>query len=180
MGAEFLSGNYPPAIGGADREAGKLVGVLAHRLLEQWDFRLPPQALLDRIEPTVQRFVAGETEPVSALSDSLREILGHFIQSEPYRRLAAATILGREVPFTMSGADGQIVHGVMDVIYRLDDRIWIGDYKTDTVTAKDAQERAERYRIQMTLYKTAAQKSLQLPTISAQVLFLRCGIAIEL
>lgn len=180
MGGEVLPGSFPSASGGTDREAGKLIGVLAHRILEQWDFRLPSQELLDRIEPAVQRLVPGETEQVSALSNSLREILGHFVQSEPYRRLTAATILGREVPFAMPGEDGRIVHGVMDVVYRLDDRIWIGDYKTDTVTAKNAQERAERYRIQMALYKTAAQKSLRLSQIFAQVLFLRCGISVEL
>ena len=180
MGAEARSGSFPPAPSGADPETGKLLGVLAHRILEQWDYRVSPPALLDRIAPTIQRFIPEDAELASALSDTLREILNQFIQSELYRRIAAATILGREVPFTMPGEDGQIVHGVMDLIYRLDDRVWIADYKTDAVTAKDAQERAERYRIQMTLYKTAVQKSLQLPTVSAQVLFLRCGIAVEL
>jgi ATP-dependent helicase/nuclease subunit A len=72
------------------------------------------------------------------------------------------------------------VHGVMDVIYRLDGRIWIGDYKTDAVTAKEVPERAERYRVQMMLYKTAAQRSLRMSSVSAQVLFLRCGVGVEL
>ena len=161
-------------------ETGKLVGVLAHRILEQWDFRLPPEELLERIESTIAQLSPDDTEPVSAISHALREMLSHFIQSEPYRRLAAATIIGREVPFAMPGEQGQIVHGVMDVIYRLDGRIWIGDYKTDTVTAKDAQERAEHYRTQMTLYKTAVQASVPGSQVSAEVLFLRCGISIEL
>lgn len=180
LGVDLPSGSVPPASDGTDPETGKLIGVLAHRLLEQWDFRLPPHELLDRIAPAVQQCTSDESEGISALSHSLREILSCFIESEPYSRLSAATILGREVPFTMPGAQGQIVHGVMDIIYRLDDRIWIGDYKTDAVTAKNAQERAERYRIQMTLYKTAAQASLQLSQVSAEVLFLRCGIGVEL
>ncbi|MEK7236033.1 MAG: hypothetical protein AAB242_05390, partial [Nitrospirota bacterium] len=59
-------------------------------------------------------------------------------------------------------------------------RIWIGDYKTDAVMAQDVSERAERYRSQMTLYKAAAQKNLGVSAISAQLLFLRCGVSVEL
>ena len=112
--------------------------------------------------------------------DSLRDVLGNFARSDLYQRLALATILGREVPFAMTWEEGQIVHGMMDVIYRLDDRIWIGDYKTDQVMAQDVPERAERYRSQLTLYKAAAQKSLGVSAISAQLLFLRCGVGYEL
>jgi ATP-dependent helicase/nuclease subunit A len=181
IGQGDLPGSFRPSKGGTEQEVGRLVGVLAHRVLEQWDFHLPPQALLERIEPTIrQHLTPDEAELVSAVAESLREILGNFMQSELYQQLASATILGREVPFAMSWEEGQIVHGVMDVIYRLDGRIWIGDYKTDAVTAKEVPERAERYRVQMTLYKTAAQKSLQLSRVSARVLFLRCGVGVEL
>lgn len=164
-----------------DQTDGRVVGVLAHRILEQWDFTLPSSQLLERIEPVLQQHLASEDRAQAPiLSESLREILGNFIQSDLYQRLATATILGREVPFAMTGDDGQLVHGVMDIIYRLDDRIWIGDYKTDTVSIKNAAQQAERYRVQMALYKAAAQKSLQLPQVSALVMFLRCGMGVEL
>ncbi|MEK6533450.1 MAG: 3'-5' exonuclease, partial [Nitrospirota bacterium] len=146
-----LPGRFRPSTDGTDQEVGRLVGILAHRILEQWDFHSPADGLLDRIEPITQQILTSEQAGLMpAISDSLQEILGSFARSDLYRRLALATILGREVPFVMSWEEGQIVHGVMDVIYQLDDRILIGDYKTDTVTAKDAQERAERYRVQMT------------------------------
>lgn len=173
--------SFRPPKSGTDQEVGRLVGVLTHRILEKWDFHLPSQQLLEQIESTIQQqLTPGEAELASAVSESLREILGNFIQTDLYQRLASATILGREVPFAMSWEEGQIVQGVMDVIYRLDGRIWIGDYKTDAVTAKEVPERAERYRVQMTLYKTAAQKCLQLSQVSAQLLFLRCGVGVEL
>ena len=92
------------------------------------------------------------------ITDSLRELLESFGQSDVYQKLAAATILGREVPFVMTREDGQPVQGIIDLIYRCDDRIWIADYKTDRVAAKDVRKRAERYRPQMTYYKTAAQQ----------------------
>jgi ATP-dependent helicase/nuclease subunit A len=181
IGQKDLPSSFPPSKGETDQEAGRLVGVLAHRILEKWDFHLPPQQILQRIQPTIrEQLTPDDAELVSDVSESLREILDNLILSDMYQRLAAATILGREVPFAMSWEEGRIVQGVMDVIYRLDDRIWIGDYKTDAVTVTEAPERAERYRAQMTLYKTAARKSLQLSQVSAQVLFLRCGVGVEL
>ena len=181
IGKEVLPGRFRPSKDGTDQEVGRLVGILTHRILEQWDFHSPSEGLLDRIEPITQQTLTTEqAELMPAISDSLQETLGNFARSDLYQRLASATILGREVPFAMSWEEGQIVHGVMDVIYRLDGRIWIGDYKTDLVMAQDVPERAERYRSQMTLYKAAAQKSLGVSAISAQLLFLRCGVSVEL
>lgn len=166
---------------GADQAVGRLVGIVTHRVLEQWDFHLPAHTFLERIEPMMrQQLMPDDAEVASAVTESLLELFGGFIQSELYQRLASATILGREVPFAMAWEEGQIVHGVMDVIYRLDGRIWIGDYKTDAVMAQDVPERAERYRAQMMLYKAAAEKSLGVSAISAQLLFLRCAVGYEL
>jgi len=181
IGQENLPDPVRSSKDGTDQGVGRLVGILTHRILEQWDFSLPSEGLLDLIEPVAQQNLTPEQVGLMpAVSESLREVLETFSQSDLYLQLASATILGREVPFAMPWEEGQTVHGVMDVIYRLDGRIWIGDYKTDLVTTKDVPERAERYRSQMTLYKAAAQKSLGLPAISVQLLFLRCAVGYEL
>ncbi|MEQ1796279.1 MAG: UvrD-helicase domain-containing protein [Nitrospira sp.] len=181
LGQGDLSNRVRPSSHGADPEVGRCVGVLAHRILERWNFHSSPQGLLTEIAPAIEQgLTPAEAELVPAISASLLEMFGYFSESDLYQRLASAIILGREVPFAMAWDEGQIVQGVIDVIYRLEGQIWIGDYKTDAVTAKDAPERAERYRAQMSLYKTAAQKSLQLPSVSAQVMFLRCGVGVEL
>jgi ATP-dependent helicase/nuclease subunit A len=70
------------------------------------------------------------------------------------------------------------MQGVIDVIYRLDDRLWIADYKTDAVTAREAPMKAEIYRRQAEIYKTAVQKSLGISSVSFQFLFLRSGVAV--
>src|SRR5689334_3519992 len=44
-----------PASGGTGRDLSRLVGVAAHRILEEWDFRLPPSGFIDRISPTIDR-----------------------------------------------------------------------------------------------------------------------------
>jgi ATP-dependent helicase/nuclease subunit A len=103
----------------------------------------------------------------------------NFLSSEPYKRLQRATVLGREVPFIMPLGEGQIMEGVIDLIYRLDDRIWIADYKTDDVTAVDVQARADHYGSQAESYSRAVANSLGLPSVSFQFIFLRPGIAID-
>lgn len=72
------------------------------------------------------------------------------------------------------------MEGVIDVLYRLDGRLWIADYKTDTVTPDEAPTQAERYRTQATLYKQAVQQSLGIPAAGFQCIFLRCATAVEL
>jgi ATP-dependent helicase/nuclease subunit A len=114
------------------------------------------------------------------LAESVADILKPFVRSDAYATLAGATILGREVPFMMPWGDGQVLEGVIDVIYRSGDRVWITDYKTDAVTAEEAPVRAERYRTQTSLYAGAAAQSLGLPSVSARIIFLRPAVAVDL
>jgi ATP-dependent helicase/nuclease subunit A len=88
-------------------------------------------------------------------------------------------VLGREVPFVIPLGRDQVMEGVIDLIYRLDDRIWIADYKTDDVAAEDVQARADRYRSQADSYSRAVGNALGTPAVSFQFIFLRPGIAID-
>lgn len=167
--------------GGQDRAIGQLVGVLAHRILERWDFTQDPRRLVEQIAPTLQTsLTVDEQSLVPALTESLGNLFATFGRSEAYTRLRSATILGREVPFVMPWEQGQVMAGIIDVIYRLDDRLWIADYKTDAVTAEDAPTKAETYRRQAEIYKTAVQKSLGISSVTFQFLFLRSGVAVAI
>jgi ATP-dependent helicase/nuclease subunit A len=111
--------------------------------------------------------------------EDLTVLFESFLSSEPYKRLQRATVLGREVPFVMPLGEGQIMEGVIDLIYRLDDRIWIADYKTDNVAAEDVQTRADRYRSQAESYSRAVASALGLPSLSFQFIFLRQGVIVD-
>jgi ATP-dependent helicase/nuclease subunit A len=167
--------------GHSGREVSRLVGVAAHRILEQWDFALPPSELLARIAPTLKRLVPPDLEPVrSMVADSLTELLTTFGASQSFDRLRSATILGREVPFLMPWGEGQVMQGVMDVIYRLDGTTWIADYKTDRATTSEAPAKAAMYSGQAAIYRQAATRCLGLSHVSFQFLFLRAGVSVEL
>jgi ATP-dependent helicase/nuclease subunit A len=156
------------------------VGVCAHAVLEQWDFTRPRAEICTVIEQACRRYVAQDNpQLMDNVTEDLMALFESFLSSKPYKTLQRATVLGREVPFVMPLGEGQMMEGVIDLIYRLDDRIWIADYKTDDVAAEDVQTRADRYRPQAANYSRAVASSLGLPSLSFQFVFLRPGVAVD-
>ena len=163
------------------RKSSRLVGVAAHRILEEWDFALPPGELLARIAPTVDLLLPAENAGVtSQVRASLAEIFTTFGASRSYARLSSAEILGREVPFVMPWEERQVMEGVIDVMYRLDGKIWIADYKTDRISTAETRARAQLYARQAGIYREAATRCLGLSNVSFEFLFLRAGLSVQL
>jgi ATP-dependent helicase/nuclease subunit A len=157
-----------------------MVGVCAHAVLERWDFSKPCSEISTVIERACRRHVAPDYPQLMCnVTEDLTAIFDKFLSSEPYTRLQRATVLGREVPFVMPFGEDRMMEGVIDVIYRLDDRIWIADYKTDDVAAEDVQARADRYRSQADSYSQAVAGALGLSSVSFQLIFLRPGVAVD-
>ncbi len=175
------------AVGLLKGDAGqaRLTGILVHRVLEAWDF----SGGVDQIEARLK--VAGQAMP-EEICEEARSLLSTFLESEPYRILRRAEILGREVPFCMpweqesphasrltSGDSACIMEGVIDLVYRLDGQVWIADYKTDRVREEEVAGRAAEYQRQARVYAEAVADSLGIDKVRAQLLFLRSGLAVE-
>jgi ATP-dependent helicase/nuclease subunit A len=94
--------------------------------------------------------------------------------------MRSASILGREIPFVIPWGDGQVMEGVIDLMYRLDGKLWIADYKTDRIAAEEAPARALRYEPQATAYRTAVARCFGGETASFEFVFLRPGVRVEL
>jgi ATP-dependent helicase/nuclease subunit A len=107
-------------------------------------------------------------------------IMASFMTSELYRRIQQAVILGREVPFVIPWEQGQIMEGVIDLVYRLDGRVWIADYKTDHISAEEAEGRARQYAQQARVYRVAAERCLKEPVQPLQFVFLRPGVNVAI
>ena len=171
----------PPARQGVGRDVSRLVGVVAHRMLEEWDFGLPSDQLLNRIGSTLDPMLSMETDHFRAtVAEALTDIFATFVASEPYARLTSAHILGREVPFLMPWNEDQMMEGVIDIIYRLDGTIWIADYKTDRTSPAEVSEKATVYASQALIYREAAARCLGLSQVSCQLVFLRAGMTVDL
>jgi len=156
-----------------------LVGDLAHRFLQIWDFTAGAnnfEALLDGL---IARSLPREFESSRReIQSELKEIFRGFFGSKAYDELASAHILGREVPLLMPW-DGKIMEGVIDVIYERRGLLYLADYKTDKIAQGELNRGAERYRQQAEIYARAAAQSLRRNVAAFKVIFLRRGAAVE-
>jgi len=119
----------------------------------------------------------------------IERLMETFLHSPSYRELQQATVIGREVPFVMpwsnEGGNGWgphscVMEGVMDVVYEVAGNVWVGDYKTDVVTASNMVEYAEVYRQQAQVYAIAASRSLEVEVKGCQLFFLRIGDSVPI
>jgi ATP-dependent helicase/nuclease subunit A len=159
---------------------GRFVGICAHALLERWDFsRATPLSMME-LESLCRQVVPQEAGCLEAVRDDLMSLIGSFLSSESYRRMQGAEILGREIPFIIPWREGQVMEGVIDLMYRLDGRLWIADYKTDQVSAGEAPARAQQYAQQAEVYRAAAARCVDGEVASFECVFLRPGVRVEL
>jgi ATP-dependent helicase/nuclease subunit A len=150
-------------------------------VLEEWDFAADPGRLSHLVRAVVRRSSQpGWTDDLVQLEGELQTLLTAFAGSKPYAELKRAEILAREVPFCIPwGKDGQVMEGVMDLVYRLDGRVWIADYKTDRVEPDELADRAARYGPQAAVYRAAVARCLGLADVGFQFIFLRNGVAVQ-
>jgi len=114
----------------------------------------------------------------AAVEAELHEILDNYFRSKAYGELTGAKILGREVPLLMPW-NGQIMEGVIDLIYEKNGLLYLADYKTDRIKRNELRIGAERYRQQAEIYIEAARKGLGRHVAAFKLIFLRLGESID-
>ena len=146
-------------------------GTATHRFAEVCDF----QNAQDDLETEMQRLQGAgylRKEECDVLD---RETLTAFLQSDLLARMQSAEAIHREQKFTVlfpanavvstlgdDFPDEQItVQGIIDCAFVENGAVVIVDYKTDRV--KTAEELAERYKKQLSVYKRAAEELFCLP-----------------
>ncbi|MGN0519732.1 MAG: PD-(D/E)XK nuclease family protein, partial [Candidatus Fimenecus sp.] len=146
-------------------------GTATHRFAEVCDF----QAAKDDLEKEIQRLQSAgylRKEECAVLD---REMLYAFLHSDFLSRIQNASRVYREQKFTVlfpanevvstlgnEFSDEQItVQGIIDCAFVENGSVVIVDYKTDRV--KTAEELAERYKKQLSVYKRAAEEFFGLP-----------------
>lgn len=71
------------------------------------------------------------------------------------------------------------MEGVIDVVYRLDGKVHLADYKTDRVKDSEVAARAADYEGQARIYREAVSRCLGITDVGVQVIFLRNGKAVS-
>ena len=115
----------------------------------------------------------------SSIRTELYEIFDLFSASPAYDELRRATIIGREVPFVIPWG-GQVMNGVIDLIYREGDRLYIADYKTDKISEGEVADKVRGYSLSGDIYLEAVRRSLKQEVSGFKLIFLRLGRAIDL
>jgi ATP-dependent helicase/nuclease subunit A len=161
------------------RTPAMLVGELAHRFLEGWDFGGDEKLFHSQLGPFLRAWLPSEYRAnLSSIGEDLKTILDRFLNSGIYAELSKAQILGREVPLLMPWK-GQIMEGVIDLIYERNGLLYLADYKTDRIERKDLRLSAEPYRQQAEIYSEAARRSLKREVAAFKLIFLRLGEAVD-
>ena len=132
-----------------DQSRALLIGNLAHGFLQDWDFTADPEIFPAELKKYLERKLPEEFRRRSGeAAAELKSILQSFFKSEFYFELARADILGREVPLLIP-FHGQIMEGVIDLIYASNGLLYVADYKTDQITPAELAAGTERYRTQL-------------------------------
>ena len=170
---------------GRSSQVGPLIGTLAHRILEQWDFADDSGKFIGQVEAMCAELALDHSYDVLEISNVLKDMLEVFVRSEIYQTLGAATIIGREVPFAIPWPISESQHchhslmeGIIDLVYRFNGAIWIADYKTDHITSDEIADRAEEYRLQAQIYSEAVSRCVGVRPKGFQFIFLRTGTVV--
>jgi ATP-dependent helicase/nuclease subunit A len=156
-----------------------LVGELAHRFLESWNFSQSGEGWIERLGLLLDQFLPAELRTERAAIDGdLIRIFRVFFRSKIYSELAEAKILGREVPLLIPW-DGQVMEGVIDLIYEHNGLLYLADYKTDEIATEEITQGAARYHQQAEVYSRAVRESLQRDVAAFKLIFLRLGEAVR-
>ncbi|MCA9474044.1 MAG: UvrD-helicase domain-containing protein [Nitrospirales bacterium] len=174
------------------RQKGIQVGVLAHRILERWNFSQDSNRLENHIASLCRQGLQREKNEVREnIRQDLTDLFKKFMASSIYQRLERSTIIGREVPFTIPWDCLQdsgiaineiqgVMEGVIDLVYEYEGQTWILDYKTDRIEEKEISDRMHSYRTQAKIYQQAVRYCLGLQDVKCQLLFVRLGQAVEI
>ena len=179
-------------------------GSLFHKIMERLELRpeftqTPPSSDFYRMQ-LEKMTEAGALSPKEAqtASEEMLPQVERFWQSDIARAfLERWDRVEREVSFSillkdedlaqvgfdsiLTGTDESIVvQGVIDLLMLGKDEIWVLDYKTDQVDAKDCPEKALSHAPQINLYAFAMQAIYHLPVRRKYVAFVKPGRIIEL
>ena len=156
-----------------------MVGDLTHRFLQVWQFGGETANLEEQLREFINGALPAEFVGDRAVIETeLHEILQNYFRSTAYGELTGAKILGREVPLLMPW-NGQIMEGVIDLIYEKNGLLYLADYKTDKIKRNELRAGAERYRQQAEIYIQATERSLGRRVAAFKLIFLRLGEAME-
>lgn len=147
-------------------------GTVYHAVMQR--LTLHPGLAEEDIVRTVQEMAARRLLTQEQAASVVPAELFRFFSTDVGRRLLFADRVRRELPFSLKlraeelapGAAGEdagepvLMQGILDCLFEDARGLVLLDYKTDALWREGASERAERYRLQLSLYARAVRDIL--------------------
>jgi ATP-dependent helicase/nuclease subunit A len=132
-------------------EDQKQAGLLCHEILARVDLgKVNPQEL-----DGILRRLRGKVS--STILQEVGKLLTGFLASKIFSEIKSSEILGREVPFVLEEST-RTIYGVIDIIYKVDGRIVVADYKTTPFEHDKLEFWKQRYFNQQKFYSQAVAR----------------------
>jgi len=113
-----------------------------------------------------------------SVQSELVSLFEKFASSSAYQELKGAEVLGTEVPFAIPW-DGQIMEGVIDIIYRYGDKLYAADYKTDRVSEGEIDFKIKEYSVSADIYINALRMCTGSDIAGFKLIFLSPGKSVQ-
>jgi len=166
-------------------------GTVFHAVMQHMPLKeVTPQA----VEAVIRDMIDKELLTPAQARAVDTEILAGFFRTEIGLKLAAATRVWREVPFSLGLPAGRVypnadastrgetvlVQGVIDCLFESDGHLIMLDYKTDRVKGVGLEALRERYKIQLGLYGQAVEKIWKRKLAGTYLFFFDGGHVVEI
>jgi CRISPR/Cas system-associated exonuclease Cas4 (RecB family) len=158
----------PPSLGERRESLGYKYGLLAHRVLERWDYR-DRGMLIASVDDLSERDIPQD------LRENLKAHLVRFTGSDLYNVIAGSEEIRKEEPFAFLH-ENILVRGVMDVKIRTGNRVAVIDFKTDSGEGESSENLFRRYKMQMGLYALAVRNAEDIVPSRLALHFLTRGV----
>ena len=145
--------------------AGTAVGRAVHAVLQAIDL-----ATGDGIADRARAQAAAEDIPDRA--QEVARLSRVAVESAIVKRAVASGRFWREVPVAVATGVGSL-HGFIDLLFEEEDGLVVVDYKTDSISAAEAGEAVQRYRLQGGAYAHAVGQLTGKPVKEAVFLYLQ-------
>ena len=86
----------------------------------------------------------------------------------------------KTIPNTIPAVEPlQVMEGVIDIVYRWHNQIWVADYKTHMADDATLESLVQEYYDQVNVYQKAVSQALGISPVRGQLIFVRIGRAVE-
>ncbi len=137
-------------------------GQIIHTVLQHLNLNLLPQKNIvnDFLNSLASKnMITDDEQKIVPINKLIK-----FLESDLFYKMKNSSFIKRETPFILgienkNDSEKTLIHGIIDCFFEYDGKLYLVDYKTDRVSANEAENFAQKYYFQLKIYKEAIEKN---------------------